>query len=308
MSRPILIAGPTASGKSSLALALAREVDGVIINADSAQVYEELEVITARPSQADMDHVPHRLYGHVSGNVAYSTGAWLEDVTVLLSELAPAGKRPIIVGGTGLYFQALLEGLSNVPEIEADVRVYWRAEADRIGAGGLYDVLLAKDPLMAVKLNANDTQRIVRALEVIESTGRSLKAWQDETGPSLLRLEDCDCFVLSLERGVLYERIDERFAVMVQEGGLEEVRTLYKLGYDSRLPIMRALGVPELGLFLQNELSLEQAILLACQQSRRYAKRQMTWLRRNMITWNAVCAQEMERNLPDIVSKICNKA
>ncbi len=307
MNRPILIAGPTASGKSGLALAIAHEIDGVIINADSAQVYGELEIITARPSGRDMDRVPHRLYGHVSGKDAYSTGAWLDDVTLVLNELSQLGKRAIIVGGTGLYFQALLEGLSSVPEIEAGVRAHWRHEAGRIGADGLYEILSTKDPLMAARLNPNDTQRMVRALEVIESTGRSLKVWQDETGPSLLRFEDCDGFVLSFERSALYERINERFGVMVQEGGLDEVRALYKLGYEPQLPIMRALGVPELGQFLREELSLEQATLLACQQSRRYAKRQMTWLRRNMIAWNPVCAQEMERNMPDIISKICDK-
>ena len=304
--KSILIAGPTASGKSGLALAIAREFDGVIVNADASQVYQELQIISARPSLEEMQDVPHKLYGHVSGGTAYSTGAWLEDITQVLKDLKVANKRAIIVGGTGLYFQALLEGLSNIPKIDEDIRTFWRREADRLGPGELHKVLQDKDPVMAQRLNSADTQRVVRALEVVESTGRSLYLWQQETGPGLLDLSQTVPFVLQFERQVLYQRIDERFAQMVHQGGLEEVKALLGHGFDDGLPIMRALGVPELSNYLKGQISLDQAIDLAAQQTRRYAKRQLTWLRRNMISWNDIDAQQMKTELCNIFSKIYN--
>ncbi len=304
--KPILIAGPTASGKSGLALAVARAFDGVIVNADASQVYQDLQIITARPSHDEMGQVPHKLYGHVSGGTAYSTGAWLEDITQVLKDLEAAQKRAIIVGGTGLYFQALLNGLSNVPKIDEEIRAFWRQEADRLGAQELHKVLQLKDPIMAKRLNPADTQRVVRALEVIEGTGRSLDLWQQETGPALLDLSQTVPFVLQFEREVLYQRIDERFEQMVHQGGLEEVKVLLGHGFDEGLPIMRALGVPELSNYLKGDISLDEAIKRAAQQTRRYAKRQLTWLRRNMLSWNNVNAQQMATESHNIFSKIYN--
>ena len=310
MLKPILIAGATASGKSSLALTLAEEFDGVIVNADSCQIYKELSIISARPSDDDMARVPHRLYGHVSGEEAYSTGAWLKDVEEVLLEIKDLGKRPIFVGGTGLYYKALLEGLSQVPPIEEEIRQFWRDEATRLGAAALHEILKAKDPLIAAELKAGDTQRIVRALEVIDGTGQSLKLWQAENSKPLLKFEDVHGFVVSWEREVLYERINRRFEEMVADkgahGGLAEVRALLDLGFDPGLPIMRALGVPELAGFIIGEVALEGAVAQAQQQTRRYAKRQLTWLRRNMIAWSPVNAQYMERLLPNIFHKIQN--
>ena len=310
MLKPILIAGATASGKSSLALTLAEEFDGVIVNADSCQIYKELSIISARPSADDMARVPHRLYGHVSGGEAYSTGAWLKDVEEVLLEISGLGKRPIFVGGTGLYYKGLLEGLSQVPPIEEEIRQFWRDEAMRLGARALYEILKEKDPQMAAVLKAGDTQRIVRALEVIEGTGHSLKHWQAENSQPLLRFEDEHGFVVSWEREVLYERINRRFEEMMADkgahGGLAEVRALLDFGFDPALPIMRALGVPELAAYIKGEVSLEVAVAQAQQQTRRYAKRQLTWLRRNMIAWNAFHAQYMETLLPDVLQKIQN--
>ncbi len=310
MTKPILIAGATASGKSSLALTLAEEFDGVIVNADSCQIYKELSIISARPSADDMERVAHRLYGHVSGSQAYSTGAWLQDVEKVLDEITGLGKRPIFVGGTGLYYKALLEGLSQVPEIDGEVRQFWRDEVVRLGAPALHEILHKKDPLMAVELKAGDTQRIVRALEVIDGTGQSLKLWQAENSEPLLNFENVHGFVVSWEREVLYERINHRFEEMVKEsgpnGGLAEVRALLELGVDESLPIMRALGVPELAGYIRGRFSLEEAVALAQQQTRRYAKRQLTWLRRNMIAWNSLNAQHMERLLPEVFHKIQN--
>lgn len=304
MAKPILIAGPTASGKTALALALAREFDGVIINADSCQVYRELSIISARPTLAEMGEVPHFLFGHVSGAAAYSTGAWLRDVAPLLARFGAEGRRVIFVGGTGLYFQALIEGLSEVPEIAADVRQHWREEAERQGARALHEKLREMDPVMAARLEPGDTQRIVRALEVWQGTGRSLSEWQAERSAPLIAAEAAHKYVLSWPREILYERINQRFGEMVAAGGLEEVRALAEAGLGAELPMMRALGVPELMRHINGEAALEAAIALAAQQTRRYAKRQMTWLRGNMIAWEWLESQEMERKLPEIVSKI----
>lgn len=308
MTKPILIAGATASGKSSLAMALAEEFNGVIVNADSCQVYKELSILSARPSISDMERVPHRLYGHVSGKQAYSTGAWLEDVSEALNEIAAIGKRPIFVGGTGLYYKALLEGFSQVPDIADETRKFWRDEAECLGAPRLHEILSDKDPLMAAELKPGDTQRIIRALEVIEGTGKSLKHWQETNSQPLLSFKDVHGFVVCWERAVLYERIDRRFKEMVADEvpgtGLDEVRALLELGFDTSLPIMRALGVPELAGFLKGNVDLDCAVALAQQQTRRYAKRQLTWLRRNMISWNQLDAQYMERLIPKIFSQI----
>ena len=304
--KPILIAGPTASGKSGLALAIAREFDGWVVNADASQVYQDLQVISARPSEAEMCEVPHKLYGHVRGDVAYSTGAWLADVAKVLAEARALNKRVVIVGGTGLYFYGLLEGLADVPEIAPEIREKWRAQAETLEAGQLFEVLQSKDPLMADVLNPADKQRIVRALEVRESTGTSLKVWQETAAPPLLAFEATVPFVLALDRAILYERINQRFAEMVETGGLEEVRVLLEKGYEPGLPVMRALGVRELQAHLAGACSLEDAVQVASQQTRRYAKRQLSWLRRNMISWMEVDAQQMECSLPDIFSKIRN--
>ncbi len=308
MTKPILIAGATASGKSSLAMALAEEFNGVIVNADSCQVYKELSILSARPSISDMERVPHRLYGHVSGKQAYSTGAWLEDVSEVLGDIKQQGKRPVFVGGTGLYYKALLEGLSQVPDIADETRKFWRDEAERLGTPRLHEILSDKDPLMAAELKPGDTQRVIRALEVIEGTGKSLKHWQETNSQPLLSFKDVHGFVVCWERAVLYERIDRRFKEMVADeapgNGLGEVRALLELGFDTSLPIMRALGVPELAGFLKGNVDLDCAVALAQQQTRRYAKRQLTWLRRNMISWNQLNTQYMERLMPKIFSQI----
>lgn len=307
--KPILIAGATASGKSALALVMAREFNGVIINTDSCQVYRELEVISARPSPADLALAPHRLYGHVSGAEDYSTGIWLDDVAKCLEEVKGLGKRAIFVGGTGLYFQALLEGLSEIPAIDEDVRHFWREQARVLGAPALHKILVEKDPLMGAQLHPSDTQRITRALEVFEGTGKSLKLWQEGRSIPLLADMEPHCYVVSFEREVLYQRINERFGRMVCEmGGLQEVRHLLEMVHERKIsrsmPMMRALGVPELMAHLEGFIELEEALLTAQQQTRRYAKRQLTWLRRNMIAWNWLDSQYMERLAPEIFAKI----
>jgi len=284
----ILIAGPTASGKSAAALALAKHLGGTVINADSMQVYRELSVLTARPEPAEMAMVPHRLYGTVSAAEAYSVGRWLEDAAASIAEAKREGRVPILVGGTGLYFKALLEGLSPVPDIPSETRMFWREQSESLGAEGLYRALQSRDPVMAARLRPSDTQRVVRALEVIEATGVSLADWQETAGAPVLRSEAVSKLVVAPEREPLYAAIDARFDRMVEEGAVEEVRALVALHLDPGLPAMRAHGVRELAALLAGTVTLEEAVTKAKTESRRYAKRQMTWLKRFMADWEWV--------------------
>jgi tRNA dimethylallyltransferase len=283
--KAILIAGPTASGKSAAALALASDLHGTVINADSMQVYRELDVLAARPAQAEMKRVPHVLYGTVSASEAYSVGSWLEDASNATAEARSAGSMPILVGGTGLYFKALLEGLAPVPDIPPEVRAHWRAQAETLGAGELHLELAARDPAMAAKARPSDTQRVVRALEVIDATGVSLAEWQGANAPPLLDPDTALKLVIAPEREPLYAAIDARFDRMIEAGALDEVRALITLGLDDGLPAMRAHGVRELRAYLTGAASLEEAKTKARTETRRYAKRQMTWLRRYMADW-----------------------
>lgn len=282
----ILIAGPTASGKSAFALEQAKKHNGVIINADSMQVYKDLKILTARPSVEDEHKAPHRLYGFASGKQAYSVGQWLDDVRAVIEECEHDKQMPIIVGGTGLYFSALLKGLSPIPDIPDDIRYYWRQKANTQGGPALHAILAEKDEVMADRLRPSDPQRVVRALEVLEATGQSLADWQHVDGTPLLLEDKTQRYVISPERDRLYDRCNSRFDRMLQAGALEEVKTLLKAKLDPGLPLMRALGLRPLITYLQQKLTLEEAIISAQRDTRRYAKRQLTWLRRNMITWN----------------------
>jgi tRNA dimethylallyltransferase len=293
--RPILIAGPTASGKSGLALRLAETLGGVVINADSMQVYRELRILTARPGPADEARAPHALYGFVPGSESYSAGRYAADVARVLGEAKREGRRPIIVGGTGLYFKTLTEGLSPIPPVPEDVRAYWRARGLKEGAEAMHVVLAARDSEMASRLAPTDSQRIVRALEVIDATGVSLGEWQRMPREPVLPLSEAIALYVSIDRGELYRRIDGRFAAMIDEGALDEVLQLERLRLDSAAPIMAALGVRPLLRHLGGELTLQEAIEAAQTETRQYAKRQLTWARSNMIAWNYISAQEMQK-------------
>jgi tRNA dimethylallyltransferase len=294
-ARTILIAGPTASGKSGLAVALAERLGGTVINADSMQVYRDLRILTARPTVQDESRVPHALYGFVSGAEAYSAGRYAMDVATAIAEARAAGRVPIVVGGTGLYFKVLLEGLSPVPPADPQVRDFWRAQARVRPASELHALLAARDPETAARLMPTDPQRIVRALEVLESTGRSLADWQRAPGrPVLLEHETVRLLVIP-ERASHGALIDARFDAMMAGGALEEARTLLAFGYSSELPLMRALGVAQLADHLRRALSLSEAIAAAKGDTRKYAKRQLTWLKRNMIAWNTINTQQTER-------------
>lgn len=292
----VLIAGATASGKSALALRLAEAVGGVVVNADAMQVYRELPILTARPTAQDQARAPHRLYGHVSASEPYSVGRWLADAKTAIAAAHDAGQMPILVGGTGLYFKVLLEGLSPIPDFPVDVRTHWRNEASRLGATALHAELARRDPEMAGRLAPTDLQRLTRALEVLEGTGRSLAHWQRQPGVPVLRESDTVRIVISFDRVGLVVRCDTRFDAMLSAGALAEVRALLELQLDPKAPAMGALGVAALAAHLRGQIDLPAAVERAKRDTRHYVKRQQTWLRRNMVSWNNVQTLDMERN------------
>jgi len=281
----ILIAGPTASGKSAAAIELAKRLGGTVINADSMQVYRELAVLTARPAPEEMTTVPHRLYGTVPAAEAYSVGRWLEDAGGAIAEAKRERRVPILVGGTGLYLKLLLEGLSPVPDIPPETRGFWREQSKILGPEGLYRALRSRDPVMTARLRPSDPQRVVRALEVIDATGVSLAEWKEAAGTPVLHDADILKLVIAPEREPLYAAIDARFDRMIESGAVEEVSVLVALALDPGLPAMRAHGVRELAAYLAGAMTLEEAVTKAKTESRRYAKRQMTWLKRFMADW-----------------------
>ncbi len=291
---PILIAGPTASGKSALALALAERLGGTVINADAMQVYRELRVLTARPSAGEERRVPHRLYGHVPGREAYSAARYAIEAREAIQAAQASGSVPVVVGGTGLYFKALTDGLSPIPPIPEEIRSRWRSRASEEGAPALHAILTERDPEMAARLRPSDPQRIVRALEVHEATGLSLARWQERPGEPALEVEDGRAFVVSREREDLRQRCDARFDAMMAAGAVDEVRALLGLGLDPDLPVMRALGVKPLAGLIDGRWTTAEASDMAKAETRQYAKRQLTWLRRNMMSWKWINTQETE--------------
>lgn len=291
-SKAVLIAGPTASGKSALALELALSAGGMVINADSMQVYRDLRIITARPTHAEEARAPHRLYGHVDAAVNFSAGAWVSDAAKALGGARAEGRLPIFVGGTGLYFKALTAGLSAVPPIPADVREDVRARLERDGVEALHAELARRDARAAERLNLRDRTRIARALEVIEATGRSLLDWHQQGQPPLLPRDSFRAIFLAPERDELYARIDARFDAMLGAGALAEVERLAARGLDPLLPAMKAHGVPALIRHLRGELSLADAATIGRADTRHYAKRQFTWFRHQLPEFEWVKPEE----------------
>jgi tRNA dimethylallyltransferase len=302
--RPILIAGPTGGGKSALAARLAREVGGVVINADSMQVYRDLRVLTARPSREEEAQVPHALYGFVAASDAYSAGRYAADAAAALKDARSRGLRPIIIGGTGLYFKTLLDGLSPMPAIPDAVRAYWRSAAANAAPGELHAKLRERDPAMADRLAAGDTQRVVRALEVLEASGTSLLEWQQVPREPVLDAAETIRLVVSPERDKLYRGLDARFEAMLSAGAIEEVTALAGLNLDGELPVMRALGVRPLLQLVRRELAREEAVMRSQAETRQYAKRQLTWLRSNMIAWTWLGEKEIERDSANFIAFI----
>jgi tRNA dimethylallyltransferase len=289
--RAVLIAGPTASGKSALALALAEKLSATIINADSMQVYRDLRVITARPTAEEEARVPHRLFGHVDAAENYSVGRWCVAAGAAIAEANEAGSLPIVVGGTGLYFKILTQGLARIPPTPSELRATIHSRLQSEGVAALYGDLRAQDPRTAQRLMPADRARIVRALEVMLATGRSLADWQREGMQPALEAHDAVKIFLAMDRHELYRRIDARFDAMLAAGALEEVRALHSRHLDPALPAMKAHGVPWLVRHLRGEMDLAAAVDAAKRDTRRYTKRQATWFRHQLPDWTWVAPE-----------------
>lgn len=302
MRRAVLLAGPTASGKSGLALALARRLGGAVINADSQQVYAEWRVLTARPTAEDEAQAPHMLYGNVSITERYSVGRWLDEAEGALRRCTEASLTPIITGGTGLFFRALTEGLAPLPPIPAEVRAEAEARLTRLGPVRFAEELQRRDPATAAGLDRQNPARLLRAWEVLEATGQPLAEWQAQTPPPLLPLAETHAFALLPPRTWLYPRCDARFDAMLAKGALEEVREVLRRGLHPSLPGMKAVGAPELARHLTGDMTLEQAAEQARTATRRYAKRQMTWIRGQMRDWQWL--EQPEAALPAILAQL----
>lgn len=270
-----LIAGPTASGKSALALTLAERIGGTIVNADASQVYRDLRILSARPSPEEEARAPHRLFGHIDAAVAHNAAAWAADAKATIAEVHAAGGTPILVGGTGLYLRTLLDGIAPVPEIVPEIRTAVRA----LSASESYRLLEAEDPIAAARLRPSDTTRIARALEVIRSTGRPLADWQREKIGGIAGKVRLSPLLLIPDSGWLAARIDARFVAMMEQGAVDEVDALLARNLDPMLPAMRAIGVPDIAAWRRGEIARSEAIERAQAASRQYAKRQRTWFR-----------------------------
>jgi len=278
----LLIAGPTASGKSALAIRVAQATGGVIVNADSMQVYGDLRTLSARPSPDEERAAEHRLFGHVDGAVNYSVGRWVADARDLLETLAQAGRLPIFTGGTGLYFKALLQGLSEIPAVPEEVRARIRAQAGGLAPQEIHARLWAIDPETAARLRPTDPQRNLRALEVFAATGQPLASFQNRRAAPLLDPAKTAAFFLLPERAALKARIDARFHAMMEQGALGEVERLAARGLDPALPVMRAHGVPGLVDYLRGDATLAEAIARGQRDTRAYSKRQVTFVRHQL--------------------------
>ncbi len=291
--RTLLIMGPTASGKSALALALAARLGGEIVNADSMQVYRDFRILTARPTIEEEGQVPHHLYGHVDAGELYSVGRWQRDALAALAAIKARGARPIVVGGTGLYFKALTQGLADIPPTDAEVRAALRARFEHEGAPALHAELARADAITAARLSPNDAPRILRALEVLETTGESISVLHANTEPPFARTHWAGV-ALTPDRDATYAAINARFDAMLAAGALEEARAFAARKLDPVLPAMKAHGAPALMAHLRGELSLTEAAEIGKRDTRRYAKRQFTWIAGQMSDWPRIAAPSLE--------------
>jgi tRNA dimethylallyltransferase len=293
--------GPTASGKSALALALAGLLQGDIVNADSMQVYHDFRVLTARPSDEDLARAPHHLYGHVDAGQLYSVGRWLEDALAVLADICARGRTPIVVGGTGLYFKALTEGLVELPAAAPELRASLRARLAREGSQALHGELARVDDASAARISPNDAPRVLRALEVFETVGEPLSALHAATAPPLAR-EQWLGVALTPPREALYAAIDARFEAMLAAGALEEVSAFAARGLDPALPAHKAHGAPALMAHLRGELSLQEAAEIGKRDTRRYAKRQFTWIKGQMSDWARIAEVDAGERLARVMA------
>ena len=302
INKIILISGPTATGKSSLALKIAKKIDSEIINADSIQLYKDLSILTARPS-VERETVKHHLYGLLNGDIKWSVGKWLQETKVLIQNIIEKRKIPIIVGGTGFYFKAITDGLSPIPDIDHLVRDELNDLLLKEGLESLYLDLQKVDEAAAEKINPNDKQRIIRALEVYNGTKKRISDyWKME------RVKYIDKptvnFSIEAERRWIYEKCDSRVDNMFREGVIDEVKNLKNKNYSKDSPIFKAIGVEEISSFLDEKISIEEASDLIKFKTHQYAKRQITWINNQMITWNKINTQHSDKNVDEIIKKL----
>lgn len=300
--KPIIcIAGPTASGKSSWALEIAKSVGGEIINADALQVYADLQILSARPAVSEMENIPHHLFGHVAGDRRYSTGQWLRDVQPVLLNCLARDVVPILTGGTGLYFKALTTGIADIPPVSETAMDAAQAVLKRQGIAALRLKAECVDPVAAARVMGDDPQRLLRIVSVYNQSGRTLSEWQKDTRP-VIPLQFCKSAVLLPERQPLYDRINARFEAMIENGGLDEAKAVFDKGYDKSLPMMKAIGLQQFFPYLRGEMTLTESIELAKRDTRRFAKRQFTWFRGHAADWEKITnnAQKVafEANIP----------
>lgn len=286
--KPIIICGPTASGKSDYALDLAGRCKGAIINGDSMQIYKDLPILTAQPSQSEQKKIPHNLYGILSGDDPCSVARWREMVLQEIDWCDKHNLRPIIVGGTGMYLSSLINGLTGIPEIEPEIRMQTRELYKKVGSEAFYNKLTEVDPEVASQLNQNDHQRLIRAYEVKVSTGISLGLWHEQSEKKGF---ECEIKIIMRPRDILHQRAADRFDQMLKEGAIEEVKMFLQKGYDPNLPIMKALGVVELAKYIQGEWSRDVAREKAIIATRQYIKRQLTWFRHQLPEAEVICLQ-----------------
>jgi len=290
----LIVAGPTASGKSALALDMAEAFDGVVINADSMQVYSELRVLSARPDESETSRAPHRLYGVLSGRQACSAGKWRDMAMAEINDCHAQGKLPIVTGGTGMYLNALTEGIAPIPDVPSWIRDSVTAELEDLGHAAFFEKLKKNDPETAATLDGTNTQRMIRAAEVFAHTGRGLASWHKEPmvpPPANMKFKKL-CYMPP--RDILYDRCNRRFDLMLEQGAIDEVRDLIALGLPDTAPVMKAVGVRELGAYLAGEIDLATAREKSQRETRRYAKRQLTWFRHQMSDKEIIDAQYSE--------------
>jgi len=278
MKPVICIAGPTASGKSAYAVRVANALDGEIINADALQVYADLQILSARPTSDEIGDLPHHLFGHVAGQVRYSTGAWLREVEPLILDILARGKTPVLVGGTGLYFRALLQGMADIPAVPKHISDETAERLEQNGIDSLRAEAEQLDPVATARVLGNDPQRLQRIVDVATATGQPLSVWQAETYPIVPSRFARFC-VLTPPRERLYAGINARYDKMLRAGGLDEAKAVFAQGYDEGLPVMKAIGLRQLKGYLSGTASLDEAVEDAKRESRRFAKRQTTWFR-----------------------------
>lgn len=290
----IFIAGPTASGKSSWGLEIAKSVGGEIINADALQVYADLQILSARPRCDEMEGVPHHMFGHVAGHLRYSTGQWLREVQPILLDCLARDVVPILTGGTGLYFKALTVGIADIPPVSDASMEAAEALLDERGIAALRVEAERVDAIAAARVMGNDPQRLLRIVSVYNETGRALSDWQKNTRP-VIPAQFCRRAVLLPERQPLYDHINARFDAMIDNGGLDEAKAVYEKGYDSTLPMMKAIGLQQFFPYLRGEMSLPESVELAKRDTRRFAKRQFTWFRGQASDWAQIHNNEQKR-------------